>query len=145
MRPPEPRKASNRRCGGPPAGEGVDGALPSSVLLPLPPGRRKDELRLDAPLPERSLNMNPFSPPRPTRSESLPRCGVWDWRFTSRSSSILRSSLASSNASRVPNRSIATSSMDLPSSSAVSYTRLRRIIRQGEPGPPGIVLGASSV
>lgn len=81
-------------------------------------GRRNEELRLDAPLAARSVNMNrsfcSASLPFPFADEPLVA------RLPSRSSRIRRSSLASSNASNEPNLSTATSSTGLPSSSAVS-------------------------
>lgn len=53
------------------------------------------------------------------------------------SSRTLRSSFASSNAWREPYRSIATSSIERPSSSAASYVRLSFVIRHAEPDEPG--------
>lgn len=53
------------------------------------------------------------------------------------SSRTLRSSFASSNASREPYRSMATSSIERPSSSAASYVLLSFVIRHAEPDEPG--------
>ena len=116
----------------PAARKGVVGALLSAVV------GQWNELRSDAPLTPTPVNVKGFPPPA---LQSLP---LWlvvlcVLRLPSRSSGICRSSLAPSKACMVPKRSRASSSTDRFSSSAVSYTWRRRIMRQLDPGPPGVM------